>query len=249
MNDRLRFRLLLSFLSFVLCMSPLAQLHAQQQDDFYTGTSQLLQKYVQGGEVNYKALHQNQAQLQKLVQQVGGYKLVGASEAEQKAFYLNAYNLLVLHQVLQHYPLKSVMDVPGFFDRRQFRVAGEQLTLNQLEKKKLLAPFQDARVHFALVCAARSCPPLLNTAYTPERVEEQLESQTRKALQDLSFIQVKPSGKTVQISELFNWYRDDFLKKAPSVAAYINGYRSNPLPAGYKVGYYTYDWKLNDSSD
>ena len=217
-------------------------------DTFYTTLSQLLQKHVVEGQVDYKALQQNKAQLQRLVQQIGRYDTKKASAAERKAFYLNAYNVLVLQQVLDHYPLKSVMDVPGFFDKQKFHVAGERLTLNELEKQKLLAPYKDARIHFALVCAAKSCPPLLNKAYTPAHVEEQLEAQAKRALQSPKFIRVQDSGKNVLVSEIFKWYEQDFLQEAPSVAAYISRYRQNALPEGYRLSFYTYSWDLNDSN-
>ncbi|GAA4438127.1 hypothetical protein GCM10023188_33110 [Pontibacter saemangeumensis] len=242
-------------LCLLLAISPVTSLFAApgtavvaaRDVSFYTAVTRFLQEHVQEGQLNYKALQKDQGQLQRLVQQLAVYNLENAPASERKAFYLNAYNLLVLHQVLAHYPLKSVKDVPGFFDERQFRVAGEMLTLNQLEKQKLMAPYRDARVHFALVCAARSCPPLLNEAYAPGKVEEQLEAQTKRALQDDGFIKVQPKGKKVLVSELFKWYREDFLRHAPSVPAYINRYRSHPLPAGYTLGYYPYNWALNDT--
>ncbi|RDV13709.1 DUF547 domain-containing protein [Pontibacter diazotrophicus] len=218
-------------------------------DAFYTALSQLLQKHVVEGQVNYRSLQKDKGELQRLVQQIARYNVKGASAAERKAFYMNAYNVLVLQQVLSHYPLKSVMDVPGFFDKQQFNVAGERLTLNELEKQKLLAPYRDARVHFALVCAARSCPPLLNKAYTPAQVEAQLEDQAKRTLQSSTFIKVQDSSKKVLVSEIFKWYEQDFMQEAPSIAAYINRYRQNNLPPGYRLAYYTYNWDLNDSSD
>lgn len=214
---------------------------------FYTNLSQLLQKHTAGGQVNYQGLQKDKAALQQLVQQIAGYNLKNASAAERKAFYINAYNVLVLQQVLEHYPLKSVMDVPGFFDKQKFNVAGERLTLNELEKQKLMAPYKDARIHFALVCAAKSCPPLLSKAYTPSQVEAQLEAQAKQTLQDPTFIKVQRKGKKVLVSEVFKWYEQDFKQEAASVSAYINEYRSSPLPQGYKMGYYTYSWDLNDS--
>lgn len=253
MNKPLRNYLYLLLLCLLSIVSPApAQARTSdvvvQQDDFYAAATQLLQKHVHNGQVNYISLREDNAQLQRLVKQIASYDLQDAPAAERKAFYLNAYNLLVLHQVLAHYPLKSVMDVPGFFDEQQFRVADEQITLNQLEKQKLMAPYQDARVHFALVCAAKACPPLLNAAYTPAEVEEQLETQAKRALQDSDFIKIQPKERKVLVSELFQWYKQDFLRGAPSVAAYINRFRSNPLPSGYSLGYYPYNWDLNDSS-
>ncbi|WP_161890895.1 DUF547 domain-containing protein [Pontibacter russatus] len=242
-----RFLLLICLSVLAAPAKPAAAASATQQQDFYGATSGLLQDHVQEGQVNYRSLQEDKARLQRLVQQLAIYDLRNAPAAECKAFYLNAYNLLVLWQVLEHYPLPSVMDVPGFFDKRQYRVAGENLTLNQLEKQKLMATYRDARVHFALVCAARSCPPLLNTAYLPDRVEEQLEAQAKRALQDPAFVRIHPDERKVLVSELFKWYRPDFLRQAPSLAAYINRFRSTPLPPGYRLGYYPYNWGLNDS--
>ena len=215
------------------------------QTNFYTSLTQLLQRHVQQGRVNYTSLRQDKEALRQLVNQIGAYDLSRATSAEKKAFYLNAYNLLVLHQVLEHYPIKSVMDVEGFFDRQEFTVAGEKLTLNELERQKLLKPYQDARVHFALVCAAASCPPLLSQAYTPAKVEQQLQEQTESTLQSSQFIKVQPGQKRVLVSEIFKWYKDDFLREAPSILAYINRYRSAPLPSSYSLAYYPYNWQLN----
>jgi hypothetical protein len=219
-----------------------------KDNEFYGSVTRLLQAHVAEGQVNYSKLRKNQDRLQGLVQQIAVYNLRDASDAERKAFYLNAYNILVLQQVVKHYPLKSVMDVPGFFDKEQHTVAGEKLTLNALEKQKLLTPYQDARIHFALVCAAKSCPPLLNQAYIPAQVEAQLETQAKRTLQHPQFIRVQTAGKEVLVSEIFKWYRQDFLREASSIPAYINRYRTSTLPQGYSLGYYTYNWALNDSN-
>ena len=255
MNKRQRFYLTSFLLCLLAAVAPIKSggatktgLYKLQQDDFYIAATKLLQAHVEEGLVNYKALQQEKAKLQRLVQQISSYNLQHAPASERKAFYLNAYNLLVLQQVLAHYPIKSVMEVPGFFDKQLFRVAGEKLTLNQLEKQKLMVPFKDARVHFALVCAAKSCPPLPDRAYIPAQVEEQLEAQAKRALQDPSFIKVRPEEKKVLLSEIFKWYKADFIQQAPSIPAYINRFRSYALPPGYTFRYYTYNWGLNDSS-
>ncbi|MFD2515298.1 DUF547 domain-containing protein [Pontibacter locisalis] len=220
-----------------------------QSEDFYNSVSGLLQKYVKNGQVDYRGLQREKPALDRLVQQIGQFKLSNAAASERKAFYINAYNILVLHQVLENYPIKSVMNVPGFFDKQKFRVAGEQLTLNELEKERLMLPFKDARIHLALVCAAKSCPPLLNTAYRPQEVEDQLQTQTNAALNNPQFIRVITKTKEAGVSEIFKWYADDFLVHSPSVISYINKYRSKPIPKGYTVRYYNYDWNLNDVSE
>ena len=219
---------------------------ARQQYNFYTSVTNLLQRHVADGQVKYKTLQKDIPELNRLARQIAQYDLSKATTAAKKAFYINAYNLLVLKQVMDHYPVASVMDVPGFFDKQKYKVAGESLTLNELENKKLRTPFKDARIHFALVCAAKSCPPLLNRAYTPQQVEKQLESQTKLALQDPAFTKVLPQQKKVQVSELFKWYEADFLAEATSIKEYINKYRAKPVPAHYTVEFYTYNWALNE---
>ncbi|MEJ8800620.1 DUF547 domain-containing protein [Pontibacter sp. H249] len=219
----------------------------QEQNMIYTSVTTLLQRHVANGQIKFKQLQRDRPLLKELVKQIAAFDLSRTTASEKKAFYINAYNVLVLKQVIDHYPINSVMDIPGFFDKQKYKVAGESLTLNELEHKKLREPYKDARLHFALVCAAKSCPPLLSTAYTPQQVEKQLEAQTRKALQDKTFTRVQPQQKQVQVSELFKWYKDDYLAEAPTIIAYINKYRASPIPESYKLSYYTYDWQLNDA--
>ncbi|MFD2245480.1 DUF547 domain-containing protein [Pontibacter ruber] len=222
--------------------APVAEI---QVTGFYTLLGSFLQKHVEGGQVNYSAISKDRKALQQLVQHVAAYDLRKVTPSEKKAFYINAYNVLVIQGVMDSYPLKSVMEVSGFFDKTKYNVAGEHLTLNELENKKLREVYKDARIHFALVCAAKSCPPLLGKPYLPATLEQQLEKQTTQALQDPQFIQVKPKEGQVLVSEIFKWYEQDFLQEAPSIVAYINRYRQNKINPKYKVGYYTYSWDLN----
>lgn len=205
----------------------------------------LLSQQVSEGMVDYATLEKNHSTLDQLYQQIGDMSLDGASDAEKKAFYINAYNLITIYQVIENYPLQSPQDVEGFFDGKKHTVAGESLTLNELEKKKLLEPYQDPRFHFVLVCAAQSCPPLADFAYQAEELEEQLNQKTRQALNSPQFIRINEKQKKVEISMIFEWYQDDFLKKAKSPLAFINQYRDEKIPESYQVEYYEYDWALN----
>lgn len=199
------------------------------------------------GQVNYAAVVRSKATLGALVSRVQQFDAAAASAAERKAFYLNAYNLLVLNAVADNYPLSSVMKVPGFFDKKTHRVAGETMTLNDLENNKLRKPYADARIHFALVCGARGCPVLRRDAYAPTTLDAQLTQQTQRALQDPKFIRVDAASKKVQLSEIFKWYDADFRATGKSNLAFINQYRGKqPIPANYTTDFYTYDWTLND---
>ncbi len=218
---------------------------AEINDQFFSSTNTFLQKVVKNGRVDYSSLKAD-ASLDQLIKEIGEADLSGASSATKQAFYINAYNLLVINNSAQAYPLSSVMDIPGFFDRKKNLVEGNQVTLNQLEKEYLLKPYGDARYHFVLVCGAVGCPPITNFAYTPDKLEEQLERQTKLAINDPSFIKVS-NGKA-ELSQIFKWYASDFGGSKKAVLNFINEYKSTPIPSSAKVSYYEYDWILNDTA-
>lgn len=202
-------------------------------------------KYVHNGRVAYADIPKNTSSIRSLTSKIGSMNLQGASDNSKKAFYINAYNVLVIQAVVNQYPLKSVMDKPGFFDKTTHLVAGEMITLNDLEKKKLLQPYPDARLHFVLACAAVSCPPLASFAYTPHDLNTQLDTRTTLALNNNAFIRVNRKDQKVLVSKIFDWYKADFIRNNQPVRAFINIYRTDKIPANYQVDYYEYDWALN----
>ncbi|MEL6987363.1 MAG: DUF547 domain-containing protein, partial [Bacteroidota bacterium] len=213
---------------------------------FFDDVNTFLKVEVKDGLVNYGAL-KGDAQLQSLITKVENADLAGTTDATKKAFYINAYNLIVIKAAADLYPLQSVQAVGGFFDGKKHTVAGEKMTLNDLEKKKLLAPYGDARLHFVLVCGALGCPPITNFAYSPTLLDAQLDQQTKLAINNPEFLKVE--GSNVKLSQIFNWYASDFGGNKNAVLNYINQYRSSALPSNAKVGYYNYDWSLNDASN
>jgi len=212
---------------------------------FFNKVDVLLKANVKGGLVDYANLKGN-SELSKLIDDIATADLSNLDANTIQAFYINAYNLNVINEVVKNYPTKSVMDKSGFFDSNKIAVANNSLTLNQLEKGKLLSVYNDARFHFVLVCGANGCPPITDFAYTPAKLEAQLEQQTKRALNDNSFIKV--GSESVELSEIFKWYASDFGKNKTEVISFINKYRSAPISSNAKVKYYTYDWGLNDLS-
>ncbi len=199
-------------------------------------------KYVRKGNVNYKAIKEKPQLLNDLIRSISSHSLIGKSEKYKKAFYINAYNISVIKSVVLTYPIKSVMDKKGFFDQKEHRIAGKFMTLNYLENEIIRPKFKDPRIHFALVCAAKSCPPLYPFAFYAENVEDRLETVTKKALNNDEFIQLNSSSKTVAISKIFERYKGDF----PSIISFINNYRNTKIPTDYKLSYYEYNWTLNE---
>jgi len=230
----------------LLCWLPLAY-SQPTASKFFVEVDEFLKKHVNEGRVNYTAIKQNSTEIKALVSVLNKFDLKNLSDANTElAFWINAYNILVIHAVVANYPIQSPVEVKGFFDTQKHTVAGELLTLNDIENKKVRQKFKDARIHFALGCAARSCPPIINEAYFGDKLDAQLNARTRANLNDPKFIRVDKTAKKAYLSEIFRWYESDFSASGKTVLEYINLYRADKIPNTYAVDYYKYDWSLNE---
>lgn len=242
MSKSLLMRTLIASLIFVLFLG--TQTFAQTVDHrFFDDADRFFQSYVKDGKVDYATLSSQPKMLDALIQSIASTDASASAAAEQQAFYINAYNLLVIQAVTEQYPIASVQDVANFFDKKDKQVGGKQISLNELEKEYLLKVYKDARFHFVLVCGAVDCPPITNFAYRPELLEQQLEQQTAASLNNNSFTRV--NNEQVALSQIFNWYKDDFGGKTQDVIAFINSYRTDKISTDAQISYYTYNWQLN----
>jgi len=216
---------------------------AQTYDAYFEQTNTFLKTYVSNGKVAYKEIKNDQKALSNLVEMAAMLPKPSPEDKAYGAFYINTYNILVIQGVVSQYPIASPLDVKGFFDSITYTVAGETLTLNTIENKKIRPVLKDARIHFVLVCGAIGCPVLTSEVYTPSNLNNQLEKQTRIALNDSNFI--KQKGKKIYVSELFKWYKEDFVAEKGDILSYINTYRDVPFASKTKVTFYTYNWNLN----
>lgn len=220
------------------------QIFAQSDlSSFFQHADQFLKKHVNHGRVDYENIQKHFEEIDRLYKEIGNVSLAGANDDQKIAFYIDAYNLIVIHDIAKYYPLKSALDKSGFFDRVNHKVAGEMLTLDKVEKGKVIFTYNDPRAHFAFSCAAQGCPELANFAFVPDKLDQQLNERATKALNNPDFIKVK-DGK-VEASMIFKWYGADFKKKSGSVLAYINQYRHSKIPSSYAIHFYEYDWSLN----
>jgi hypothetical protein len=213
---------------------------------FFEPADQFFKTYVEDGLVKYEELHRNLAALDSLVEEIAAFEISTVREATQKAFYINAYNVLMIHTVVEHYPVGSPLDIDGVFDSIRHVVGGQRMTLDDIEKEVLLKKFFDPRLHFVLVCGAMDCPPLASFAYMPAKLEVQLERQTYIAINSPDFIRVNEEENHVALSMILEWYREDFLREHESILAYVNTYRTNRIPARFQLDHYAYDWSLNE---
>ena len=212
--------------------------------DYFLRVDKFLSVNVKAGKVNYKGINADKKDLDAMVGYVAA-KQKFTSPSEEKAFYLNAYNVLVIKGIINNYPTKGPMEITGFFDKKQYAINGQNLTLNNIENDIVRKKFNDARIHFALVCGAKSCPPIQSFAFTPKKLDSQLELVTKQSIQNPSFTKIDSKNKKASVSMLFNWYKDDFVKAKGSVLAFINSYLKNVLPTNTTLENYTYDWALN----
>ncbi len=208
----------------------------------------LLKRHVKDGLVSYTALKDDPA-LGAYVASLADVELdkQGSDQARQ-AVLINAYNAFVLKGVVDHWPVRKVAAVPGFFDKQRFKLAGAETTLDELEKR--IRQSGDARVHAALTNGAQSGPPLRGEAYLADRLDEQLDQQARRWTSDRARNRIDREARTLYASRIFQWFAADF-ERAGGPAGFIKQHIASEedrawLGAGdYQVKYLDFDWSLN----
>jgi len=163
------------------------------------------------------------------------------SKNDQLAFWLNAYNAFTLKLIVDNYPVSSITKLDGGkpWDVKRIKIGEAVYSLNQIENEIIRSQFKDARIHFALNCAAKSCPPLSNKAFLAEALDKQLDQQTRAFVRSQSN---ELSATSIKVSKIFDWYKDDF-KDLP---AFLNKYGTVKIGANAQVGFAEYNWDLNE---
>ncbi len=204
-----------------------------------------LKKYVSAdGKVNYQSWTENQTALDGYLAQLAGTQpLSNWSTNVQLAYWINVYNAYTVKLVLQHYPVQSIKDIyqGNPWDKAWINLSGKMYSLNQIENEYIRQRFRDPRIHFALNSGSRSCPPLLNEAYDPARLDVQLSSRTKSFITDQQYNQT--TTLPIRLSQLFDRYKDDF---KPDVISFLNTFTTTPISNKAVIGYMEYDWSLNE---
>jgi hypothetical protein len=262
--------------SIVLALSVIVSPAAQEFSEAARSKTfdQLLDLYVRGGDVYYRAIKSERGKLDGYVAQLATASVEKAPREEQIAFWLNAYNALVLRTVIDHYPIqgksseypaKSIRQIPGAFERLPHRVAGRMLTLDQIEQT-ILSGFHDPRVYFALGRGAVGSGRLRSEAFTGARLDEQLAEAAAECVTRAQCVSIDRENGKVGVSPIFSWREKEFAAaygdKAP--AAFAN---RSPIERAaiafvmpkllatereylakntFQVSYTPFDWTLND---
>jgi len=170
--------------------------------------------------------------------------------AATNAALINAYNALTVRWIVSNYPVKSIQSTDNPFGAGRHILDGKHVSLDEIEGR--LRAMRDPRIHAALVCAARSCPPLSREAYVAARIDTQLDANVRRWLRDTPLNEFVPDRNIARVSAIFKWYAGDF-EQAGGLREFLARF-APPGASGFLLGpnvkleYRTYNWGLNDTS-
>lgn len=267
-NPRRCFRSLLAALALCVALVPLA--FSLEKPFDHSAWDQFLKRFVnEKGEVNYQAVKADPALLNQYLGQIAAVTMdefqTNWPREERLAFWLNAYHAGLIAQVIRHYPVKSVQHIPGFWDAAGIRVGDGSYGLNLIRAGQLIGSFRDEKIHMVLSSGSVDGPPLMQEAFTGEKVEGQLFLQAKKYLNEMAQTSVIPGKKKLVLPLLFKWYSHDFefdfgvpeedsrfSKREMAILSFLAYYlddedKVNYLKSrNYKIRYQTFNWDLND---
>lgn len=212
----------------------------------------VLRERVARGAVDYVALRDDERFREYLRRLAAADPARMADANERLAFWINAYNAQTLYGIVTQLDVADRAKVAAwrtnhglgsFFKGYTYRVAGRDLTLDAIEHEIVRKEFREPRVHFALVCASKGCPPLRSEAFRGRDLESQLEEQTREFLKDPSKNAYDAKSKTLRLSPIFDWFAADF-EPAGGRLAFVRS-RLPTIPDDARVEFGEYDWSLN----
>lgn len=236
-------------LLIALAGNPVFSKEAPVNNQIYAG---LLEKHVKGKRVNYDGFKQDEALLDQYLTLLGDIDPEKLSHNNEFAFYINLYNASTIKLILTQYPgVNSIKEIGSFFSgpwsKKFISLNGRLVSLDYIEHQVLRPRFKDPRIHFAINCAARSCPPLFNRPFNGKDIESRLDERARSFINDKRATFLK--GDTLFISKIFKWFEDDFNNNARGfIRQYADGKfkaELDSLGPGIKVKYLHYDWSLN----
>jgi uncharacterized protein DUF547 len=212
--------------------------------------SVMLARYVDdNGRVAYRDLQaHDQALFDNYLSILAQAQVASMNEAEEKAFWINAYNAMIVNGVLHGYTAESMLARKRLFSWYSLPIAGEERSPDEIEHQILRKKFHDPRIHFSIVCASTSCPKLRREAYVPERLEQQLDEAARGFINDSARNRI--TAQHAALSQIFQWFAEDFVRSAGSVPAFVQRFVADDKKAilsaqNGTLQYLEYDWTLN----
>lgn len=227
-------------------------------DQSHGTLERVLSRFVRDARVDYAGLKANPKELDSYANSLSAVpetEFRRWPEKDRLSFLINLYNAQTLRLIIHHYPVRSIKKIGsirrGPWDQPVVPLFGRMITLAELEHKIIRKEYPDPRAHFALVCAAKGCPPLRGEPYVADRLDAQLEEQGRL------FISQRQKNRwedgVLFLSPIFEWFKEDFVNKSGSVTAFVAPYFPEParreiLTSAVKIEFTDYDWSLNDNN-
>ena len=243
-----------------------------------------LKAYTRGGLVNYSAIKKDKSGLEAYLRTLSDSSAVHYktwSRDARMAFWINAYNAVTIYAIVTNYPIEgggfvskkrfpqnSIRQIKDVWDTEYVELAGRPITLNEIEHDILRKEFADPRIHFALVCASGGCPLLSDDAYVAQSLDDMLEQDAIRFVNDGDKVRVNITRGRLYASEIFDWYAEDFTLEGEETPEWLKGYkkktrgfvsfiaprvdgqtRSAIEARSLKVTYLDYDWSLNELVD
>lgn len=210
--------------------------------DNHEAFNTMLQKFVSSnGTVNYAGWKKSETDLDEYLSSLAA-AIPGSSTSrnEALAYWINAYNAYTVKLILKNYPVAKITDLNGGkpWDVQWITLAGKKYSLNDIENKVIRPTFNEPRIHFAVNCAAKSCPPLANKAFTATNLNTMLEQRTKAFINsDLNTI----TANKLSLSKIFDWYKEDF----GNVIGFVNKYAATDVNKNATIAFNDYNWALN----
>jgi len=211
----------------------------------YTIWKSLLQKNVlANGKVNYTGFKDDISKLNTFLRSLSNTKITSSwTKNDKMAYWINVYNAYTVKLILNNYPVSSIKEIDNPWKTKFFPIDNQLMSLHEVEHE-ILRDFGEPRIHFAINCASRSCPRLLQIPYTSENLDKLLDRQTKEFINDEFYNTI--TEYTVNVSHIFDWYRKDFKATHGSVINFINQYSNVTIANQKEKGYKPYDWTLNE---
>lgn len=208
----------------------------------------LTRKHINAdGKVNYAGFLSDKKQLEQYLNQLKEMhsELTSWNKRKQLAYWINMYNTVTVKLIIDNYPVSSITELKGGkpWDTPLIELSGTSYTLNVIENKIIRPKFKDPRIHFAVNCAAKSCPKIMNKAWTEHNLERALTAQTKEFLANKE--QNTLQENDIIISKIFDWYKADFGSSNQGIIEFINTYSNKEIDLNATVSFNEYDWSLN----
>ena len=238
-------KLLFFILLFFFCL-------AEDTLSSYEAFDSILKEYVDSdGNVNYKGILENPYNFNQYFEFIekispNSHPKYFKTNNEKMAYWINTYNALIIKLMIEN-PGKDILNISmgHAIWLTKFRVGDEKISLYKIEHQ-ILKKMNDPRIHFAINCGSKSCPPLGRRIFLPETLDAQLEERTISFINNNSNVYIDYDSNTIFLNKIFKWYKKDF----KNVKKYLLKYLDTPINYSdikkFKIKYYDYDWSSND---